>query len=253
MSLARRAVFYPETDNMCESVLQSRICELLRPLLERWLAEKGRPMFVGGNNFIYFVEGDPTHRIGPDVYVLPHVDPASAPRSWKLWEIPSPPSFCLEVVSTDVGKDYSQSPAVLGSIGVKELVVFDPEARGRRDRWLWQVFRRGPKGFFLEEHTNADRVRTRELDAWLRVVGSGDAQRVRLAVGPSGDALVATADERAEAERERAEAERERAQAERERAEAERERADRAESARVALEKRVAQLERGKRRRKPRK
>lgn len=243
MSLARRAVFYPGSDNMCESVLQGRICELFRPLIERWLAEKGRPAFVGGNNFIYFVEGDPTHRIAPDIYVLPHVDPAAAPRSWKLWELRSPPSFCLEVVSTDVGKDYSQSPAVLGSIGVKELVVFDPEARGRRDRSLWQVFRRGPKGFFLEERTNADRVRTRELDCWLRVVGSGDLQRVRLAVGSSGDALVPTADERAEAEREHAEAERERA-------EAERERADRAESARLALEKRVAALERGKRRRK---
>ena len=198
MSLARRAVFYPGSDNMGESVLQSRICELFRPLAERWLAEKGRPTFVGGNNFIYFVEGDPTHRVAPDVYVLPHVDPAAAPRSWKLWEIPSPPSFCLEVVSSDVGKDYSQSPAVLGSIGVKELVVFDPEARGRRDRWLWQVFRRGPKGFFLEEHTHGDRVRTRVLDAWLRVVGIGDAQRVRLAVGPAGDTLVPTDAERAD-------------------------------------------------------
>jgi hypothetical protein len=67
MSLARRAVFYPGGDNMGRSVLQIRICDLLGPLLERWLAQQGRPTFVGGNNFIYFVEGDPTHRNAPDV------------------------------------------------------------------------------------------------------------------------------------------------------------------------------------------
>ena len=91
-------------------------------------------------------------------------------------------------------------------------------------------------GFQRVERSDADRVRSAQLGCFLRVVGKGAEQRVRIATGPKGEVLYPTMEEIADAER--AEKERERAEKERERAEKERERA-----ARVELEARVAELE----------
>ena len=68
------------------------------------------------------------------------------------------------------------------------------------------MFRRvGRRGFVMVERTNADRVHSKVLGAWLRCVGEGPAQRVRLADDAHGDVLVPT---ELEAERARLEAER---------------------------------------------
>lgn len=208
---------------MGEGELQRLISELLRPMLARFLAERHIVAHVGADQFLYFVKGDPTQRIAPDIYVLPGIAQSRIAPSWKLWEVGVAPSFCLEIVSVDVAKDYEDSPATHGELGASELVVFDPMATGQRGRWRWQVYRRTTAGFRLSERTNADRVRSRALHCFLRVVGRGDEQRVRVATGPHGDALMPTLEE--ERERERGEKERERAEKE-------------------ALERRVAELER---------
>ncbi len=238
MTLARSvgAVHYPEADDMGEGELPRLISELLRPLLARFLAERGVAAHVGADQFLYFREGDPTQRVAPDVYVLPGVPQSRIAPSWKLWEIGVAPSFCLEIVSSDVVKDYEDTPALLGGLGTRELIVFDPEAAGRRARVRWQVFRSRGSGFQLVERSDADRVRSVQLGCFLRVVGKGAEQRVRIATGSKGEVLYPTMEEIAEAER--AARELERAEKERERAEKERERA-----ARVALEARVAELE----------
>jgi len=205
---------------------------------------------VGADQFLYFKDGDPTQRVAPDVYVLPGVPQSRIAPSWKLWEIGVAPSFCFEIVSSDVVKDYEDTPALLGGLGARELIVFDPEAAGRKARVRWQVFRARASGFQRVERSDADRVRSAQLGCFLRVVGRGAEQRVRIATGPKGEVLYPTMEEiaeaeRAEKERERAEKERERAEKEHERAEKERERAEkeRERTARVALEARVAELE----------
>ena len=119
MTAARKLqiVHYPETDHMGEDALQRFIAELLRPLIAAWLLALGRRLFVGADQFIYIVEGDPTQRIAPDIYVLPEVDPDSAPKCWKRWEIPEGPSFALEIVSTDYQKDYDDAPVDYARLG----------------------------------------------------------------------------------------------------------------------------------------
>lgn len=73
---------YPETDDMGERDLQRLIAELLRPLLERHLAERGILAHAGADQFVYWAEGEPTKRIAPDLYVLPGVrQPSPARRS----------------------------------------------------------------------------------------------------------------------------------------------------------------------------
>ena len=101
---ARRmdAIHYPETDHMGEDALQRFIAELLRPLIATWLATSGRRSFVGADQFLYFVEGDPRQRVAPDVYVMPGVDPGLAPPCWKLWELDAPPSFALDLAYKDL-------------------------------------------------------------------------------------------------------------------------------------------------------
>ena len=233
-STARRihTVQYPETDHMGEDFLQRLLSELLRPLIQRWLAARKVRAFTGADQFLYWAEGDPTRRVAPDVYVLPGVDPASVPSSWKLWELGRPPSFALEIVSRDVAKDYEDAPAAYAELGAKELVIFDPGATSRsRTRVRWQVYRRlARRGFVRVAQTMNDRVEVDSLGCWLRAIGEGRNVQLRLASGAGGDELFPT--------------EREVLEAESARAAVESARADSAEAEVLRLQRLVAELQR---------
>jgi len=223
-STARRVhtVHYPETDHMGEDFLQRAIAEALRPLIARWLKSRRIKAFTGADQFLYWVEGDPTRRVAPDVYVLPKVDPGAVPSSWQLWEV-GPPSFALEVVSRDVGKDYEDAPAEYAAMGAKELVIFDPGATARsRTRVRWQVYRRlARRGFVRVAQTMSDRVELASLGCWLRAIGEGREARLRLGTGVDGEELFMTEAEAASAQAEAASALAEAAKARAESAEAE--------------------------------
>lgn len=186
---------------MGEHELQRLIAELLRPMLARFLAERGIVAHAGADQFIYWGEGDPFRRLAPDVYVLPNVDQDVVISSWKTWETGIAPSFAFEVASDSFEKDYDDNPALYAELGVRELVIFDPHARisSRSRRVRWQVYRRiARRGLVRVEVSQGDRVRSKVLGAWLRAVGEGDGVRVRLALGADGADLYPT---EAEAER----------------------------------------------------
>ena len=201
-------IVYPEEERVGEELLQRWIVELLRPLTQRWLDECGRKALAGADQFIYYREGNIKERVAPDVYVLPGVAPGTRIRSWKIWETGIAPSFALEVASRDWRKDYEEAPGRYEEAGVDELVVFDPcwQERPGGAGVRWQVYRREGRAFGFIEKTNADRVRSESLSCWLRVVGEGDVQRLRLGHGPEGEILFPTAEEaeRAAKEKERA-------------------------------------------------
>jgi Uma2 family endonuclease len=186
---------YPVEKKMGEDSLQTLIVELLRPLVERWYEELGRPTFVGADQFIYYEQFDPSKVVAPDVYVLPGIPPKRRVKSWKVWKTGVAPSFALEVVSTsDAYKDYREAPDRYRELGVKELVIFDPDWERSRDRVRWQRYRKlKARGFVQVEATRADRIYSRVLGCWLRAVGEGIATRVRLASGPEGEDLFPTA------------------------------------------------------------
>jgi hypothetical protein len=246
-------ISYPETDRMGEGELQRLIAELFRPLLAEFLAARGVVAHVGADQFLYFVEGVPTERVAPDIYVLPGIEQSRVEPSWKLWELDAPPAFVLEVVSRDVAKDYEDVPVACDRMGVDELIVFDPEApigagrvvRRDLERIRFQVFQRRQGRLARIAATNDDRVESRWLGTWVRAVGQGTAVRLRLGVGSDGDELVPTAAERAESERQRAESEKQRAESERQRAESEKLRAEAAERRVAELLEELAQARRG--------
>jgi hypothetical protein len=206
---------YPIEEKVGEDILQRWIVEQLRPLVERWLASRGAPTFVGADQFVYYRQYHPKKVIAPDLYVLPGVPPGRRVKSWKVWETGIVPSFALEVVSSnDVEKDYREGLERYAELGVAEVLLFDPDYRRSPDRVRWQRYcTRKARGFVQVQVSNADRMRSSVLGCFLRVVGEGDAARLRLATGPRGDTLVLLPDEeeRAAKEKERAAKEKERA------------------------------------------
>jgi len=211
-SVARDRTVYPVSDDMGEHELQTLMRELLRPMLARFLAERGVVAHAGSDQFIYWECGDAKACVAPDLYVLPGVPQKRVIKTWKTWEEGDiVPSLAVEIVTTDVEKDYEEAPDRYRDLGVRELVIYDPKVEGaprRIKRWRFQVYRRTPRGLVRVIATNADRVRSHVLGAWLRVVGEGAERRLRIATGLRGETLMPSA---AEAERIRAEAERTRA------------------------------------------
>ncbi|MFO0604500.1 MAG: Uma2 family endonuclease [Polyangiales bacterium] len=225
-------VVYPETDHMGEHETQFQIAVRLVPLVVAWLALKGVTARVAGDQFWYFVKGEPKHCRAPDVYVVEGVAQDAADRAvWKTWE-GHHPAFALEVASDDWKKDYDDAPPAYDAMRCKELVIFDPGATPRsRKRIRWQVYRRvRGRGFVRVFAGQGDRVESRVLGCWVRLVDEGGNPRLRLATAPHGDELVPTDAERAAAERAAREVERAAREVERAAREAERARADAAEA-----------------------
>jgi Uma2 family endonuclease len=198
---------YPIEDEMGEDAIQRDITELLRPLLVRYLADKGVKAYVGADQFIYWVKGNPTAVVSPDVYVMPGLPQTVRPRCWKVWLANVVPSFALEVMAWDKKrKDVTESPERYGELGTQELVIFDPYAfERRRVGPRFRVHRRNAQGkLALVEETNADRVHSEALGCFVRAVGETVDLRLRIGTGPKGDELFPTDAELAKAERVRA-------------------------------------------------
>jgi Uma2 family endonuclease len=197
----REASYDPFENDMGENSLQRFISELLRPLIEAYLAEKRGPTFVGADQYIGWDPDDGEKVLSPDVYVLPGVEPGEEFEFWKVWQTGIVPSFALEIVSKRKKKDYKEVPPLYGELGIDELIIFDPRYQRRRQGHRFQVYRQVEgRGFVRVEATNDDRVRSEVLGAWVRCLGEGKAQRLRLATDPRGEAFVPTAMEKAEAE-----------------------------------------------------
>ena len=210
--------FYPVEEKMGEGLLQRKLMELLRPLVESYLKARKVYALTGADQFIYFRQGDIRKRVAPDTYVLPGVDPERIISSWKTWEERILPSFAVEVVSGDANKDYIDTPLLYAELGVDELIVFDPDYKKFKketDRYRFQVFRKLEKrGLVRVEVTNEDRVKSKVLGCYLRAVGRGSELRLRPATGPTGDTLWPTQGELERAEKEREQAARVSAEAE---------------------------------------
>ena len=204
-----RAAF-PSTDDVGETILQFLIRTLLHGLVTRWLAERGEPAFVGSDQFVYWDPQDPRKSLAPDLFVLPGVDRHRDVRSWQVWaEGGVVPSLAVEVVSSDdIAKDYDVGPRRYAELGVRELVIFDPEPSGKR-RVRWQVYRRQGQGpLLLAVREASDRVWSEVLGCFLREVAGDDGMpRIRLATAAAGEALVPTVEESERAQKHAAEAE----------------------------------------------
>ena len=88
---------------------------------------RNRPdVYVSGNLFIYYREGDPRAVVAPDVFVA--IGATRADRSiYRLWEEPKGPDFVLEITSRSTRReDQVSNREVYRSLGVREYWQYDP-------------------------------------------------------------------------------------------------------------------------------
>ena len=239
-----------------ESVPHDHAAEHLRRVLDAFAARSPRSLFVARNLAVRWLEERPGVGIDPDVCVLepapPNVEQLSSLCLWKPGH--RAPTFALEVVSASHPyKDYAAIQDRYAALGALELCVFDPLLVGPASLGgpvALQLWRRDALGQLALVHFGSDAVFSEVLEAWLvpsdalLEVADDRAGKLRWLTGEE-QALAETARERTEKERERAEKERERAEKELALAEKERERAEkeRERTARLDLERRVAELE----------
>ncbi|MEL6181189.1 MAG: Uma2 family endonuclease, partial [Myxococcota bacterium] len=112
----------------------------------------------------------------------------------------NPPLLAVEVVSQDWRKDYAINPGRYADLGVRELVVFDPDAartvglpgaEGERTRVALQVYRSTPDDPTLVSVERGEGPAYCEvLQAWWVVTATDHGPRLRLARDGSPDQLV---------------------------------------------------------------
>ena len=139
--LALDLLEYPETDGqpMSESDATRDYLLYSVAVLESYF-QGHRNVYVSGNLFIYYEEGNNKKSISPDVFVIFGVSKRKR-RSYKTWqENGKLPSFVLEVTSFSTKRqDEVEKVALYASLGVEEYFQYDPtgeylrpQLKGRR-------------------------------------------------------------------------------------------------------------------------
>ena len=263
--LAPAAIDYPSGDGkpMAENDWQLRAILDAVGVLD--LHFRDRPdVYVSGDLFIYYEEGDPRARVAPDVFVAFGV-PKHNRLIYKLWEEGPAPAFVMEVASRGTWReDEGRKAGLYERLGVKEYWQYDPTGdylglhlKGRRlvagryepqpvvesldgtvflrSETLGLDFRvKGEERYFFDPATG------RRLLNWF---GQDAARRDAESCAEAAGTRAKAAESRAEAAGTRAKAAESRAEAAGTRAEAAESRAEAAEARAEAAETRVAALE----------
>lgn len=211
---------YPESDGkpMGETDTHVDLIINLRLALRRFFRRK-RDVYVSGNMMMYYVEGDPTKSVSPDVYVVKGVRKGQR-RTYKIWEEGHAPDVVFEISSRKTRRqDLDEKVRLYAELGVKEYFIFDPEYPKRRKPL--NAYRLTPGGY-VEVLVSGGRVMSEALG--LELVDTGETLRL---FDPKARRFLPTEDEESQARLEverklRAEIEARRAEAEaRQQAEAE--------------------------------
>jgi len=120
-------VLYPDSDGkpMAESDIHcDRIINILVMLKDRY--RKDPNVYVAGNLFLYFEEGNPRRNVAPDVMVVLGVEKKYR-RSYKVWAEGKAPDMIIEVTSDSTQyEDLYAKKELYRELGVKEYYLFDP-------------------------------------------------------------------------------------------------------------------------------
>ena len=118
---------YPESDGlpMAESDFQLKYLIYAVEALRGHFRDRD-DVYVSGNLFIYYEEGNPKAVVAPDVFVVIGASSHDRP-SYKLWNEPKGPDFVLEITSKSTrGEDQGAKRGVYAYLGVREYWQYDP-------------------------------------------------------------------------------------------------------------------------------
>ena len=123
-------IFYPDSDGQPMTESDATRDYLLYCVEVLKLYFKSRPnVYVSGNLFIYYEEGNPKASISPDVFVVFGVHNRKR-RSYKAWQEDGKlPNFVLEITSRSTKRqDEEDKPRLYASLGIEEYFQYDPTA-----------------------------------------------------------------------------------------------------------------------------
>lgn len=88
---------------------------------------QNRPdVYVSGNMFIYYEEGNPQAQVAPDVFVAFGVEKRDRP-SYFVWKEGKAPDFILEITSKSTASvDQGTKRGLYAYLGVQEYFQYDP-------------------------------------------------------------------------------------------------------------------------------
>ena len=125
-------VHYPESDGepVAESDFQYVPLTYATSVLSVHFSEEP-DIYVTGDMLIYFVEGDPTKSVAPDVFLIPNLDKRFR-TSYFMWVEGQVPSFIMEVTSNSTWReDIGRKRDLYESWGVSEYWLYDPTEETR--------------------------------------------------------------------------------------------------------------------------
>lgn len=119
---------YPDEDGkpIAEGDVQCSYLIYARSALRLYFQTRS-DVYVAGNLFIYYEQGNPESVVAPDVFVVFGVDNKDR-RSYKTWEEQDKtPDFVLEITSkTTRTKDQGAKKGIYAFLGVREYFQYDP-------------------------------------------------------------------------------------------------------------------------------
>ncbi len=160
---------YPASDGepMGETGFHVKLIAYLISMLSAFFRSR-TDVYVGGNMFVYYLEGDSKQRVAPDVFVAFGV-PSHERRSWFVWEEGKGPDVVFEFTSRATRiEDQGPKKGLYEWLGVREYFLFDP---------LGEYLRPALQGFRLVEGEYQrlpgveGRLESRELGLFLQPAG----------------------------------------------------------------------------------
>jgi len=177
MSVGKRKLIsevdYPESDGepVAETDLHIQSIFDLRFALRDFF-RRDELVYVGSNLLLYYVEGDPSKSVAPDVFLVRGVTKHDR-RIYKLWEEKHPPNVVIEVSSRKTkDEDLKWKKQLYAWLGVNEYFIFDPEYKLKPPLRAYRL--RGKE--YVEEAVTGGRVISEELN--LELVNTGQALRL---------------------------------------------------------------------------
>jgi len=119
---------YPETDGLPVAESDFQLVPLIYAVeaLRLYFSNAVPEVYVSGNLFIYYEEGNPRAVIAPDVFVVRGA-PRHTRRIYQLWREPKGPDFVLEITSRQTRRaDQMDKPSTYAALGVREYFQYDP-------------------------------------------------------------------------------------------------------------------------------
>lgn len=124
----RQEIYYPESDGepMAETEWHLEETMYLIDALKEKLRE-APDVYVGGDMFLYFEQGNPRSVVSPDVFVVRGVAKKKR-RIYKTWEEGGRvPCLVVEVTSDSTqNEDFTSKKELYRRLGVEEYLLYDP-------------------------------------------------------------------------------------------------------------------------------